>query len=138
MRKRYRSTIDQEQIEEPIVNLTPLIDVVFVVLITFILIAPVLEVDSVDLAEAGIVEKKQIEPSSISISVQKDNTITYQKKKVTLKELEKLLSIERKRNPNAIPQILHDKQAEFGTYQAIKNICESLGFMQMDVILKPR
>ena len=31
--------------EEPVVNLTPLIDVVFVILIMFILVAPLLEAD---------------------------------------------------------------------------------------------
>ena len=40
-------------IEEPQINLTPLIDVVFVILIMFILIAPILELDRIDLADAG-------------------------------------------------------------------------------------
>lgn len=137
MRKRFQPTIEEESIDEPLINLTPLIDVVFVVLIAFMLIAPVLDMDSINLAQSGGIEKKQLQPEPISISVQADNSIWYQGKKVTLAELTSLLKYEKKRYPNAIPQLLHDKQAQFGTYQALKNMLESVGFEQMDVLLKP-
>lgn len=59
MRRKFRSLPDDDSVEEPLINLTPLIDVVFVVLITFMLIAPVLDIDSVDLATSGGTEKKR-------------------------------------------------------------------------------
>ena len=39
--------------EEPEVNLTPLIDIVFVILIVFIVIAPLLQIEQVQLADAS-------------------------------------------------------------------------------------
>lgn len=137
MRKRLRLHTDEESVEEPFINLTPLIDVVFVVLISFMIIAPVLDIDSVDLALSGGVEKKEIQPAPISIAVHADNTIWVQGKAVTLKELEALLRQEKKRQPRGVPQLVHDKQAHFGTYQSIKNTLETIGFEQMDVVLKP-
>ncbi len=137
MRKKYRSLPDQLAIDEPIINLTPLIDVVFVVLITFMLIAPVLDIDSVDLAQSGGVVKKELQPGPISISVHADNTIWYQSTQTSLKELESILRRELRKNPHTIPQLLHDRKAQFGTYQALKNMLESIGFEQLDVILKP-
>lgn len=137
MRKRFRSLPDEEASEEPVINLTPLIDVVFVVLITFMLIAPVLDIDSVDLAQGGSTEKKELQSSLLSIIVHADNTIWVQGNKVTLAQLETLLKQEKKRHPNAIPQLIHDRQAQFGTYQSVKNTLEMIGFAQMDVILKP-
>lgn len=137
MRKRLRSLTDDDAAEEQLVNLTPLIDVVFVVLITFMLIAPVLDIDSVSLAPSGGAEKKELQASPISISVHADNTLWYQGKKISLSELDKALRLEKKRQPKAIPQIAHDRQAQFGTYQALKNTLETIGFEQMDVILKP-
>lgn len=137
MRKRLRLHTDDESVEEPFINLTPLIDVVFVVLISFMIIAPVLDIDSVDLALSGGVEKKEIQPGPISIAVHADNTIWVQGKAVTLKELEALLRMEKKRQPRGVPQLVHDKQAHFGTYQSIKNTLETIGFEQMDVVLKP-
>ncbi|MBU6382720.1 MAG: biopolymer transporter ExbD [Verrucomicrobia bacterium] len=137
MRRRSRLPIDDSSIEEPFINLTPLIDVVFVVLITFMVIAPVLDIDSVDLAMSAGAEKKEVQNGPISIIVHADNSIWMQGTKVSLTQLETLLKQERKKNPRAIPQLIHDRQAQFGTYQSVKNVLEAIGFEQMDVVLKP-
>ena len=138
MRKRFQQRFDDSAVDEPFINLTPLIDVVFVVLISFMLIAPVLDIDSVDLAQSGGIEKKEMQAAPISISVHADNSIWYQGSKITIQQLEASLKQEKKRQPHAIPQLIHDKEAQYGTYQTIKNTLESIGFEQMDVILKPR
>ncbi|MES2273379.1 MAG: biopolymer transporter ExbD [Chlamydiota bacterium] len=139
MRKKFQSLPDDDGLDEPLINLTPLIDVVFVVLITFMLIAPILDVDSVKLAPSAPAQKgaSSHQNSSISISVHADNSIWYQNHPVTLVQLEKLLKEERKKTPNAIPQLLHDSRAQFGIYQSLKNSLEGIGFEQMDVVLTP-
>lgn len=137
MRKRFRSHPLSEEESEPLINLTPLIDVVFVVLITFMLIAPILDVDSIDLANSGGVERKEGPPTSISITIRSDNSIWYQGSKVSLLQLENILKSEKKQSPNAIPQLVQDQEGRFGTYQSVKNILELVGFEQMDVVLKP-
>lgn len=137
MRKRFRFQPEDASVEEPFINLTPLIDVVFVVLITFILIAPMLDIDSVDLAQSCGTEKKDVQTGPIAITVHADNSIWYQGMKVTMAQLEPLLRQEKKRQPHATPQLIHDKAASFGTYQTIKNTLELIGFEQMDVVLKP-
>jgi biopolymer transport protein ExbD len=137
MRKRSQSLIDDDPIDEPLINLTPLIDVVFVVLISFMLIAPVLDIDSINLAQSGGLEKKELQSGPISIVVQADNSIWVQGAKVSLAQLDTLLRQEKKKHPNAVPQLIHDRQAQFGTYQSVKNTLELIGFSQMDVILKP-
>ena len=66
----------KKTLDESLINLTPLIDVVFVVLIAFIIIAPLLEIDRVELVK---VKKKSSflssEKDKISIYVRKDNSI---------------------------------------------------------------
>jgi biopolymer transport protein ExbD len=139
MRKR-RFSSDDETIEEPLINLTPLIDVVFVVLISFMLIAPMLEIDSINLANGGTDKKKDsISPEStpLAISVRADNTIWMQGKRVSLKELESILLTQKKNHPGKVPQVIHDRNASFGTYQTVKNVLEQCGFEQMDIVLKP-
>lgn len=135
----YFSKRPSRTIEEPTVNLTPLIDVVFVILIMFILVAPLLELDRVDLAEAPSDRKSTSvhESGPLSIHVHRDNTIWLDNKKVTVNQLAVLLKQAKKKYPNARPQLYHDKHALFGTYQAVKNAAESAGFEQMDIILKP-
>ncbi len=127
------------QYEEPTINLTALIDVVFVVLIMFIIIAPLLEMDRVELAShpstefSGSVQ----ENSQISIRVLADNTVQLNKKTVALGNLTELLKEAKQQFPNAKPQLIHDKKAQFGTYQEIKNSAEAAGFQQLDIILQP-
>lgn len=127
--------------EEPSVNLTPLIDVVFVILIMFIVIAPLLEHDQIDLAEApkGILESNSSvqESSPITIYVREDNTIWFQNAKVTAQELLVLLKRAKLQHPGKKPQLFHDKKAAFGVYQMVKNSAEEAGFSQLDIILKP-
>ncbi|HSX12493.1 MAG TPA: biopolymer transporter ExbD [Rhabdochlamydiaceae bacterium] len=136
--KRKR-TVPAEH-EEATINLTPLIDVVFVVLIIFILIAPMLELDRVELASAAATPNKQSansENSALAIHVHPDNTIWFHGKCVTEQQLTELLKQARKQGNQRIPQLFQDKRACFGTYQNVKNAVEMAGFEQVDVILKP-
>lgn len=130
-----------EPIEEPSVNLTPLIDVVFVILITFIVVAPLLELDRVDLASTEYApQDKSIsvqEMSPIAIYVRSDNAVIVDGNPVTFPQLIAYLTEAKKRFPTAKPQVYHDKKAHFGTYQSVKNAAEAAGFEQMDVVLKP-
>lgn len=127
--------------EEPVINLTPLIDVVFVILIMFIVIAPMLELDRVELADAPLAGKEAISvqnESPITIHVQQNNQIMLNKQLVAADQLIASLKQLKQRHPKSRPQVFQDKRAQFGTYQTVKNAVESAGFEQMDIILKPQ
>lgn len=140
MRPSFRWSNNQS-IEEPTVNLTPLIDVVFVILIAFIVVAPLLELDRVELASAGEASEEKVtsvqETSPIAIHVRQDNKVLVNGQIVSMNQLVDYLKQSKKRYPKARPQLFHDKKAQFGTYQAVKNAAEAAGFQQMDIILKP-
>jgi biopolymer transport protein ExbD len=131
----------RDDLEEAQINLTPLIDVVFVILIMFIVIAPLLEIDRVTLAEGPPLRNETIkqadEISPITIHVLQDNSIIFNHKPTTLKELAIQLQAARRAQPTAHPQLFQDKNASFGTYQAVKNVVAGAGFEDLDVILKP-
>ncbi len=128
-----------EEISEPSVNLTPLIDVVFVVLIIFIVIAPLLELDQIILADSARGANKAClsmdNCSPVAIQVRPDNGIWLNEKKVSIQELEQQLKLSKQQFPTATPQLFHDRNAHFGTYQSIKNAAEMAGFKQMDIVL---
>ncbi len=136
MRKK-RKIYDSSSLDENLINLTPLIDVVFVVLISFIIIAPLLEADHVDLSTANVRSDKNVSKTNIVLKVKEDNSILINNRLVSFNELSKMLKEQKKSNPKDIPQLYHDKKAHFGTYQSIKNLVEAAGFEQMDVILQP-
>lgn len=128
-------------IEEPQINLTALIDVVFVMLIMFILIAPLLELERIELADAPQIKNDKSlsvqEASLLSVHVQKDNTIWINKENVPLDKLVEKLKTNKKLFPLAKPQLFHDRTAHFGTYQAVKNALEEAGYSEVDIVLKP-
>jgi biopolymer transport protein ExbD len=135
----YRFSKARPIVEEPAVNLTPLIDVVFVILIMFILIAPLLELDRIDLAQAPHTRQESIstqENSPLAIHVRADNSLWYHNTRIKLEEVTPLLKRERLKYPKARPQLFQDKKASFGTYQSTKNAFEEAGFESLDIVLK--
>ena len=140
-RKRRPSSLHGDAGEENPINLTPLIDVVFVVLIIFIIIAPMLELDRVQLAASAQRDSKEMavvqESSAVAIHVHADNSIWLNNRIVSEKELIQRLKEAKKLYPHKIPQLFHDKKGQFGTYQTVKNAVETAGFEQLDVILQP-
>lgn len=128
-------------IDEPFINLTPLIDVVFVVLIMFIVVAPLLELDEIELADNGPsaveVNAHVQENSPIAIHVRADNTILFNHQPIALSTLTEHLKKAKESFPKATPQLYHHKKASFGTYQSIKNAAEEAGFSRLDIILNP-
>lgn len=127
--------------DEAPINLTPLIDVVFVVLIMFMVIAPILEMDGIELACAApsSQEISAVEQSHpITIQVDKDNAIWVHSEKVSGEKLIAYLQQARKTYPQATPLLFQDKRAQFGTYQEVKRAAELAGFVELDVVLSPR
>lgn len=135
MLRRQKLCVEEEA-EEPHINLTPLIDVVFVLLITFMLLAPILDIDRVELAASGEGSRPSASHSPFSISIRSDDSIYFRGSSVSLKELEVLLIAEKRGRDKKCPQIAMDKRAHFGIYQDVKNILEACGFEQMDVLLQ--
>lgn len=135
------SSLKTNEVEEVHINLMPLIDVVFVILIMFIVIAPMLELDKIQLASSashGIRESAVVQDNSpIAIQVHEDDSIYFNKKRVSEGQLIELLKTARRAHPQQIPQLFHDKKAHFGTYQTVKNAVETAGFEQLDIILQP-
>lgn len=119
-------------------SLTPLIDVVFVVLILFILVAPMVEIDRIHLADAPTREVADtVSPGSCAICVREDSSIWVNKQLVSAQKLPLLLRALYAQNPEINPQLYQDLKAPFGTYQLVKNAVEEAGFSELEVVLNP-
>lgn len=136
-RRRFHGTFEHEG--EELINLTPLIDVLFVVLIMFILIAPLLDLDRIQLAEKGEQTHEMVPVNNnrpLKIFVHRDDSIWLGKHLLTIDALATTLIELKKFHPDEIPELYCDEKASFGAYQKIKNSIEAAGFEQLDVILK--
>lgn len=135
--RRIRSA---QALEEPEINITALIDVVFVILIMFILVAPLLDIDKILLADSGGTTKESLptgDLKTITIEVNARNEILFNKISAKSENLEHLLKQAYERSPKAVVRLFQDRQASFGTYQTIKNAAQKAGFEELDVVLKP-
>ncbi len=140
MRKILNNRSDPEDNQdEGLVNLTPLIDVVFVVLICFILIAPMLEIDRISLANTSEFKEDKIPltHAKIALTLREDNSIWLNKEKIPLSNLFQKLQSLKKCYPKDPLHLFPDRKASFGMYQEIKNIAEACGFEEMDIVLSP-
>ena len=135
MRRRlqYRQYADEGEL----INLTPLLDVLFVVLILFILISPLLNVDEISLSSGGVPKGSTIFDNHhpIKIYVKEDNSIWLANENLDLDRLAYQLKNFHLAYPQAPCELYHDQKATFGTYQNIKKIVEATGFETLNVIL---
>lgn len=122
----------------PQLELTPLIDVVFVVLVCFMLTAPLLELDQVALAASHASEKKSLTPHEVEklqIHVHADDTIWIQRHMVADRDLGPALRRLRAQQGHGEVLVFHDRRAKFGTYEWLKGELSRAGFDQMDIVL---
>lgn len=137
--KQQLSLLDAEEADEPLINLTPLIDVVFVILICFVLIAPMLDIESIRLASAGPLSSKENAAlkKDLTIAIKADQSLWLKGERVSFSQLEARLTSTKQGQPQLIPKLLPDKEAHFESYQRVKNLLETLGFEEMDIIVQP-
>lgn len=126
---------------EPTINLTPLIDVVFVILIVFLVAAPLLELEQINIAHAaphsGAAIRSVQSMSPVTVYVRQDDTIWFEDRRRDLADLGPALREARQLHPDKMPQLIQDQQSHFGTYQAVKNAFELAGFEELELILRP-
>lgn len=137
MKRRYFSDLDSD---DTLINLTPLIDVVFVVLIVFMVVAPIVQLDSISLASGSKKTAEnpyKAEPNSIMIDFHADGSVRINKREIPKKDLAPLLIALHDANPKAIPKLFCDKKVQFGSYQALKNTIEDAGFETLDIVVSP-
>ena len=114
---------------------------VFVILIMFIVIAPMLELDRISLANGSIKISHESYTSKyktpFKISVREDDSIWYNNHMLSLNQLKTALLNDIQAHDNKNIQLIQDKKASFGRYQEIKNLAEELQFQEIDILLKP-
>ena len=130
-------TFDPLHDEADLINLTPLIDVLFTVLVLFIVISPFLDIESVQLAQKGIESVGQHHKRKIRIFVNKNEQIKINGTSVSLKQLPVVLQELKKTFQDEVPELYQDKFSPFGTYLSVKHALEQAGFEEMDLVVQP-
>ncbi|MEO1476032.1 MAG: biopolymer transporter ExbD [Pseudomonadota bacterium] len=108
-RKRISSASATEEEE---INLTPMLDVVFILLIFFIVTAQFIKIPGVDISREEVDNKSAVTPLAILIAIDENSDIYIDKKKIEPNEIGYTIRQLREDNPNGQLVIQADSESE--------------------------
>jgi len=122
MARRSRTQVEQEDIE---LNMTPMLDVVFILLIFFIVTSVFVKTPGIDPTKPVAVTDKDWNPG-ILIAVNSQNEVWIDKRPYDVSEVRPILLGMRDENPKAEAIIIGDQDAEAGTVMQVVDIMADL------------
>lgn len=122
------------------INITPLLDLAFVLLIIFIITTPLLE-QGMDLKlprADGIANKDINERDVVTVEVSIKGEYMINSRKTTLDQLEQMLVQKAKANKNMVVYIRADENGPYGHVAKILHRCERNGITRISLRTDPR
>ncbi len=123
MARRSRIAIEAEDTE---MNMTPMLDVVFILLIFFIVTSVFIKTPGVEPEEAPAVTAQELSPG-ILVAVNNEDEIWIDKMPYELSEVRPVLLSLRDENPKMGGIILGDRESNAGTVMKVLEIMTDLG-----------
>lgn len=119
------------------INVTPLVDVMLVLLIIFILTVPVLtHTVTLDLPPAQNLPNR-IEPGTVTVSITRDGGILWDGETLSEAELEARLQSAAMQQPQPEIQIRGDRRAEYGNVVRAMAAAQRAGITKLGFITRP-
>ena len=131
MKKKFRN---KRTISE--INVTPFVDVMLVLLIIFMVTAPLLTSGiKINLPESSSVLKNE-KQDPVTVSINSKGEIFIQKKKFSKDQLIKKLSLLKKNNQNLKIYIKGDKKLDYGKVMDLMNLINQSGFKKVALVTR--
>ena len=106
------------------INITPLLDLAFVLLIIFIITTPLLEQSlKLDLPSGGAQGSQVTKNDVRTVEVSPEGFYVVKGQRMDLTQVEAALAQERQTNPKMVVYIRADEKEDFGNVFAILNVC---------------
>ena len=124
----------------PVMNVTPLVDVVLVLLIIFMVVIPAMD-DSLNIVVPGLVnvdEKKEDKEKPFVLSVTESGELHLEEDIVETKDLEKTLKDATRREPARKLVLRGDKSVPYGLMRQIYRSVQGVGFPGVSLRVSPR
>ena len=119
------------------INVTPLVDVMLVLLIIFIITAPLMQHKvKIELPETDVVAKDEDEPRvmPITISVKEDGSLFWNDEEISREILESRLSSSAQQVPQPKPNLRGDKTTKMRTINDITQIAQRNGMLDIGFV----
>lgn len=125
MARRGRAVVPEEDAE---LNMTPMLDVVFILLIFFIVTSVFVKTPGIEPQKAEAASAKDWDPG-ILIAVNAQNEVWIDKRPYELDEVRPIVTAMRDENPKAQAIIIGDKESDVGTTMALQEMMQDLGIV---------
>lgn len=115
----------------PEMNVTPLVDVVLVLLIIFMVVTPQMEAGAnLELPVMSNPDRTDLEQDAqpTILSLAKDGSLYFDKAPVAKPDLEQKLTAFHAEKPSARLVLKADREAQYGDVRALFKLCQTLGF----------
>ena len=122
------------------INITPLLDLAFVLLIIFVITTPLLEQGlNLKLPTGDVQDNRKIDPKDVkTIEISPTGVLMMAGKPISLDQIGASLSAEHKRNPKLIVYVRADENAITKHLAGVLNKVELAGIDQVSVRTTPR
>ena len=130
---------DKEDLQAPLseINMTPLVDVMLVLLIIFLITAPILT-SSIQLNLPKDLGISAQEKDPITISITKNGEYFLEQQSFSIKNLEEHLKEIARENVDNQINIRADTDAQFGKVSHVLSIAQKLGLKNVGFITEPK
>lgn len=119
------------------INITPLVDVVLVLLLIFMLTAPVLQ-SGVDVAIPKTRSVNQLTEERMVVTIDKDQNVFLQDKPVNVNELPSLLKSTGTAMPSKrIIYLRADERVPFGAFASVMDAVKQAGITNISIVTQP-
>jgi biopolymer transport protein ExbD len=122
------------------INITPLLDLAFVLLIIFVITTPLLEQGlNLKLPVGDVPENRKIDPKDVkTIEISPNGSFMMSGQAMGIDQIGASLAVERRRNPKVIVYVRADENAITKHLAAVLNKVELAGIDQVSVRTTPR
>ena len=118
------------------INITPLVDVVLVLLLIFMLTAPVLQ-SGVEVAVPQTRNVAQLTDVHEVITIDKDQNVFLQDKPINVHDLPTALGPSTTKNEKRIVYIRADKAVPFGAFASVMDEVKLAGITNISIVTQP-
>jgi biopolymer transport protein ExbD len=120
------------------INVTPLVDVMLVLLIIFMITAPLMQHKiNVELPEKTMVRTEDAPQAAITLSVKSSGELFWNDVPLQKTNLDRNLRIEARREPQPMLEIRADKTTRYGILQEVMGIAKTAGMKKIGFITTP-
>jgi biopolymer transport protein TolR len=118
------------------INITPLVDVVLVLLVIFMLTAPVLQ-SGIQVAVPKTKTVREITQQRTVVTIDKDQQVFLNDKAVNLNDLPNILRSQNTDTTNQVIYLRADEKVPFGAFASVMDAVKQAGITNVSIVTQP-